>query len=140
MRETLDGRIERLRREAEQNAEDVARWREMLGGARPPEGFEGSEICAQEAERVAGIIRGRAATHGDALEQHTMLAALWSDFLEAQGKLGADAFLSAKDVLHMMVLLKVSRINTNGLAREHVEDIAGYAALTLGAIKAGGEL
>lgn len=139
MREKIDERVARLRREAEQSVEDVARWREALGDAVPPEGFEGSEICAQEAERVAGIIRGRAATHGDALEQHQMLAALWSDFLEAQGKL-ADAFLSAKDVLHMMVLLKVSRINTNGLAREHVEDIAGYAALTLGAIKAGDEL
>lgn len=84
----------------------------------------GSERAAKQAERVAGIIRARGKTHGEADVQFVTLARLWGEFLGVE--------LSAQQTMYMMLLAKVSRVAVGGIAAEHVEDIAGYAALVLG--------
>lgn len=96
----------------------------------------GSQAAATELLRVAEIVRARAETHGDAIEQHEILGLLWSTYLDGAE---AELMLSPADAAFMLLLLKVSRILTNGLAKEHVEDIAGYAAITVAALDAKGE-
>lgn len=93
----------------------------------------GSEKAASHAARVAGIIRERGVTHGDAIRQHETLAASWSKYLSR--RLGIDVALRGSDATYMLLLMKDSRVVTAGLKEEHVEDIMGYAALTMAALQ-----
>ena len=87
---------------------------------------DGSEAAAEHATRVRNIIRSRRETHGDALIQHDILASLWSDHLGVK--------ISTTDAMYMLLLLKVSRIKSSGIAEQHMEDIAGYACLVLASL------
>lgn len=63
----------------------------------------------------------RASDYGDAYENHQRIASLWSTYL-------SDRPLTARDVAHMMILLKVARLMHSGNDDCYV-DISGYAAL-----------
>ncbi len=74
------------------------------------------------ALRVADLVGGeRALQHGDALEAHTNIAALWSAYLGMP--------VTARDVALLMVLLKVARTKTGTANPDDFIDAAGYAAI-----------
>lgn len=76
-----------------------------------------------ELHRVADIIAQRDLTHGDAETNFSDNARRWSAYLGIK--------LSPADVAVMMIDLKMSRMGAGGIADEHLEDIAGYAALAM---------
>lgn len=67
------------------------------------------------------ITRDRAATHGNAEDSFSAIAALWS------ADLGID--LTALDVARLMVLFKMARAQENPAHADNWIDAAGYAAL-----------
>lgn len=75
-----------------------------------------ADICAKAAEIVAG---DREATHGDKVENHTNIAALWSAYLGIP--------VSAHDAALMMALLKIARTKTGTVDMDNYVDLAGYA-------------
>lgn len=75
-----------------------------------------SEICAKAAD----IVRGdRAVTHGDKVENHRNIAALWSAYLGKE--------IDAEDVALMMALLKIARTQSGTFNPDDYVDLAGYA-------------
>jgi len=60
-----------------------------------------SDVCRRAADLVSS---DRAEQHGDALDTHTNIAALWSAYLSAP--------ITPCDVALMMVLLKIARTKT----------------------------
>jgi len=75
-----------------------------------------SEVCAKAADLVGG---NRAATHGDKVQNHRNIAALWSAYMGV-------AF-TAHDVALMMALLKIARTKTGTFNADDYVDLAGYA-------------
>ncbi|AXQ63561.1 hypothetical protein SEA_DIXON_55 [Mycobacterium phage Dixon] len=82
-----------------------------------------TESILQEAERL--INGDRAATYGDASKSFWDIAERWN--VELMDKLNQS--LTAHDVAHMMIQLKLSRAR-NGFHRDSYVDIGGYAGLT----------
>lgn len=76
-----------------------------------------------ELNRIADIITQRDLTHGDAGTNFTEMARRWSAYLGIK--------LSPADAAAMMVDAKMSRMCSGGMGDQHLEDIAGYAALAL---------
>lgn len=84
-----------------------------------PDGvIKAGDICARAASLVAG---DRAATHGDLVETHDNIAALWSAYLGVP--------ISAKQVALMMALLKIARTKNGALNPDDYVDLAGYAGI-----------
>lgn len=81
-------------------------------------GWHAAEVVGHAAELVGG---DRASQHGDKVENHQHIAALWSAFLERP--------ITADQVALMMVLLKVARTKTGRLNRDDYVDMAGYAGV-----------
>ena len=76
----------------------------------------------------------RARTHGDKVENHACIAALWSAYLRLQlHRSGVDlpgAIVDPLDVATMMLLLKVARTVSGGEHNlDNYVDAAGYAAV-----------
>lgn len=63
----------------------------------------------------------RASQHGDKVDNHQNIAALWTAFLGHP--------ITADQVALMMVLLKVARTKTGSLNRDDFVDMAGYAGV-----------
>jgi Domain of unknown function (DUF6378) len=82
-------------------------------------------------ETSLSLVTGdRAQQHGNAYDQHSTAAALWSMYLHARGLLADDALLKAHDVAQLMLLLKVSRDAIGSFNPDTFIDQAGYAALS----------
>jgi Domain of unknown function (DUF6378) len=81
-------------------------------------------ICARAAELVSGA---RAASHGDKLENHANIAALWNAFLG--DRLPAGRKLTALDAALMMALLKIARTKAGAHNQDDYVDLAGYAGV-----------
>lgn len=79
-----------------------------------------SDVCTKAADLVGG---DRAATHGDKVQNHDNIAALWNAYL--QGHLVVA--LTAHDVALMMALLKIARTKTGRFNPDDYVDLAGYA-------------
>jgi hypothetical protein len=76
-----------------------------------------ADILATASEYVT---KDRAATHGDAESNFSLIGALWTAYTGAQ--------IGAVDVAAMMTLFKVARIKGNPGHAENWIDAAGYAA------------
>lgn len=76
-----------------------------------------SDICAKAAEIVAG---DREDTHGDKVENHANIAALWSAYLGVP--------ITAHDAALMMALLKIARTKAGDFNPDDYVDGAGYMA------------
>ena len=83
------------------------------------------ELLTEAAELVGG---DREASHGDKLENHAKIARLWNAYLAIRPARPKDP-LSALDVAHMMVLLKVARTQLGGFNEDDWRDMAGYAGV-----------
>jgi len=76
----------------------------------------------------------RARTHGDKMENHACIAALWNAYMRLQlQRRGVDvpgAIFGSLDVATMMLLLKVARTVSGGEHNlDNYVDAAGYAAV-----------
>lgn len=68
------------------------------------------------------IMVDRQATHGDAENNFTRIADMWSSYLDCE------VMITAKDVAAMMVLFKVARFKVNPTHLDNMTDACGYAA------------
>ena len=86
-----------------------------------------SEAPDRERESLGEVPQEAAETllergsHGDAIENHEHIAALWSAYLGVE--------VSAREVAEMCILLKLSRALCGEPVRDHYVDICGYAAI-----------
>lgn len=78
------------------------------------------------ASRLVGNDRER--SHGDKLQNHQAIAAVWNGYLLARVVSNRPLELSAVDVANMMELLKVARRLNGGLNIDDFIDGVGYAA------------
>lgn len=84
-----------------------------------------TEIAAKAAELTGG---DREKQHGNKLQNHANIAAVWNGILLAAGKLPATP-LNAHDVANMMEGLKIARRYAGSFNLEDYIDGAGYAAV-----------
>lgn len=82
----------------------------------------GGDSILEEAQRV--VDGPRQQDYGTPVENHQRTADLWTAYLH--GKYGIPFEVSAEDVCFLNILQKVSR-GINGLTRDTLVDIAGYA-------------
>lgn len=82
------------------------------------------QIALRAAELVGG---DRQASHGDKVENHQNIAALWNAYLG--WRLPEGAMLTALDVALMMVLLKVARTKAGSHNADDYTDAAGYSCV-----------
>lgn len=76
--------------------------------------------------KAADIVGGdRNRSHGDKMQSHQNIAALWNAYLEEV----LDRHLTPKDVAVMMVLLKVARTKTGEFNLDDYIDMVGYAGI-----------
>jgi len=82
----------------------------------------GSVTASGIARHAAKVVSGdRAMTHGESLENHSNIAALWTGYL--------DLPITPKDVANMMVLLKIARTKAGQHNPDDYLDAVGYAAI-----------
>lgn len=70
----------------------------------------------------------RNAAYGNPEDNFANIAAYWNTYLTTLPKQGNILPLTSQDVAHLMILMKVARLNTNPSHRDSLVDIAGYAA------------
>ena len=68
------------------------------------------------------IMVDRQATHGDAENNFTRIADMWSSYVDCK------IVFDAKDVAAMMVLFKIARFKANPQHLDNMIDACGYAA------------
>jgi Domain of unknown function (DUF6378) len=84
-----------------------------------------SDYCATAAKLVSGE---RESTYGDKETNHDNIAMLWSAYLAVRRD--PTAPISALDVAHMMILLKLARTQLGaGHHHDNYVDMAGYAGI-----------
>lgn len=84
------------------------------------------ETVLEEANRI--IYGDREKTYGNPAKNFVATACLWQGYLKAKAEEQASDFItiSALDVAHMMILLKMAR-ELHMHKRDNVVDMAGYA-------------
>ena len=85
---------------------------------------EDTQSVLEEAGQTVG---SRDGSHGDPVENHEHIAAMWTAFFGP--KLRADAEITAAEVAQAMIHVKHSRAMVGGADRDHFVDIAGYASI-----------
>ena len=82
-------------------------------------------------DKAKEVVYGdREATYGDPGKNLRVIADFWENYLHARGLWNTDAHgLTAEDVCHMMVLLKVARLANTPGHHDSMVDICGYTAL-----------
>ena len=91
-----------------------------------------SSICHDAEELISGA---RAATHGDVIENHAAIAAIWNAILKAKWRdwdfveVPSVEWLTPLDVLNMMEALKIMRRYGGSFNLDDFIDGVGYAAL-----------
>jgi len=75
--------------------------------------------------QIGETIANRNGSHGDPIENHDHIAALWTAYLGEV--LNRD--LRGDEVADMMILLKLSRKQVGGMDLDHYRDSIGYAAI-----------
>ena len=83
--------------------------------------------ASEIAQKAAGLVGGdRERTHGTKLKNHQNIADLWNAYLGIRRD--PNAPLTALDVTHMMVLLKIARTQTGTHNPDDWIDMVGYGA------------
>lgn len=85
--------------------------------------MKAAEICACAAALVGG---DRDRSHGEKQKNHQNVATLWSAYLSIRRD--PDAPISALDVAHLMVLLKMARTQLGAFNADDWIDMVGYSA------------
>jgi hypothetical protein len=85
---------------------------------------QAAEFCARAADLVAG---DREKQHGDKVDNMSNIARLWTAYLQSSGR--AVNTVTAEDIPHMMVLMKVARTQTGNFNPDDYIDMAGYAGV-----------
>ena len=85
--------------------------------------MKAGDIAAKAAELVSS---DRAHVHGDMLDNHRRIAAVWNGILEASGKAGQP--LDAHDVANLMEGLKIARRYSGKFNADDSIDGCGYSA------------
>lgn len=85
--------------------------------------YEEESIC-EEAYRIQGGDRQQ--DYGDPTQNFDDIASLWNAYLMTSGEAKLSYPLNARDVAHLMILMKIAR-NCHKPKRDNWVDIAGYA-------------
>lgn len=79
-------------------------------------------ILDEAAKIIVGVRRNE---YGHPLDNHTLTARMWSDYLN---KRFPNIRLTCEDVCMLNILQKIARMSTTGkITRDGLVDIAGYA-------------
>lgn len=79
------------------------------------------------AQKAASLVAGdRDRQHGNKLHNFENIARMWDGYLTV--KYGPQKPLTAADVGHLLVLLKIARTQSGALNLDDYVDMAGYAA------------
>ena len=81
---------------------------------------------ALEAAALVGGNRNEA--HGDALQNHSIIAALWNGYMESMKVAGREQ-LTPEDAANLMECLKIARRLSGSYNPDDYVDGAGYAAI-----------
>ena len=79
-----------------------------------------------EATRLTA--QDRNSQYGNPEDNFQNIANYWNTYLTTLPKQGNILPLTSQDVAHLMILMKMARLNTNPSHRDSLVDIAGYAA------------
>tara|TARA_R110002167_G_scaffold133273_2_gene318267 strand:- start:67 stop:393 length:327 start_codon:yes stop_codon:yes gene_type:complete len=90
------------------------------------EGQSFRSFVLTEAEQLVSV--DRAATHGSAIDNFSLIAEHWTAHINARNK--SDIKIQATDVCDMMELFKIGRRNASPSNIENYTDACGYAALS----------
>ena len=86
--------------------------------------MKAADICRAAAVLVSGE---RARQHGDLVENHANIAAMWNAYLAIRREPGAP--LTAADAALMQALVKIARTQLGADNADNAIDIAGYAGV-----------
>lgn len=96
-----------------------------LSAATEP-GPESGNVASRILTRAAKLVgHDREEQHGDKVKNFRNVAELWNGYLNARREPGSD--LTAADIGHMMVLLKIARTQLGAFNMDDYDDAAGYA-------------
>ena len=82
------------------------------------------QVLLAEALQITSHDRNSA--YGEPEDNFENIAAYWRSYCQQRFKVALD--ITAQDVAHFMILMKVARVATNAQHRDSLVDIAGYAA------------
>ena len=80
----------------------------------------------EEATRITS--HDRNAAYGNPEDNFQNIANFWNTYLTTLPGQGNILPLTSQDIAHLMILMKIARLNTNASHRDSLVDIAGYAA------------
>jgi len=80
----------------------------------------------EEATKITAQDRNK--EYGAPEDNFQNIANYWNTYLTTIPKQGNIVPLTSQDVAHLMILMKMARLNTNPGHRDSLVDIAGYAA------------
>ena len=80
----------------------------------------------QEAMQITAVDRNK--EYGNPEDNFQNIANYWNVYLTTIPKQGNILPLTSQDVAHLMILMKLARLNTNPSHRDSLVDLAGYAA------------
>ena len=84
---------------------------------------------AEILDEAKNIVTGfRETSYGKVENNFSLIAELWTDYINKRFSLYGAQYISAVDVANMMILLKVARNATGRGKDDNYIDIAGYAA------------
>lgn len=90
-----------------------------------PNNNDNIKKAGELASEVGSILADRNGTHGDPVDNHNHIAALWTAYF-------GDVLnrpIKGDEVADMMILLKLSRKRVGGMDLDHYQDAIGYAAI-----------
>lgn len=80
----------------------------------------------EEAMRITAVDRNK--QYGNPEDNFQNIANFWNAYLTQVPGQGNIIPLTSQDITHLMILMKMARLNTNPSHRDSLVDIAGYAA------------
>ena len=83
-------------------------------------------VLLEEAIKITS--QDRNAVYGSPEDNFQNIANFWNAYLTQVPGQGNIIPLTSQDIAHLMILMKMARLNTNPSHRDSLVDIAGYAA------------
>lgn len=105
---------------------DSPDWLKWATAADQQNSVPARTALLQEAIKITA--QDRNAAYGKPEDNFANIAAYWNTYLTTLPKQGNILPLTPQDVAHLMILMKMARLNTNPSHRDSLVDIAGYAA------------
>lgn len=105
---------------------DIQQALGQLAGQQQTSQVPARAALLQEALKITAQDRNSA--YGNPEDNFQNIANFWNAYLTQVPGQGNIIPLTSQDIAHLMILMKMARLNTNPSHRDSLVDIAGYAA------------